>query len=109
LKRIIRKGGQVVLLDGTLVCTRRRYGTHDRRNYSGKHKAHGLLFLAITDHKGRLVWISAARPGRSSEITTALHKKIVDRLREAGLGAIGDLGFVGLGTDPDEPVAITGY
>ncbi|MGW6405462.1 transposase family protein, partial [Streptomyces sp. NPDC055134] len=106
LKRIVRKGGEVVLLDGTLIRTRRRTGAANRRNYSGKHKAHGLLFLALTDEKGRLVWISAARPGRSSEITTARHNKLIEHLRVAGLGALGDLGFIGLDDDPDNPVLI---
>lgn len=108
LKKIATAGGEVVLIDGTLVRTRRRTGSDNRKNYSGKHKAHGLLVLAITDHKGNLLWISAAKPGRSSEITTARHNKITARLREAGLGAIGDLGFVGLDDDPDNPVVITG-
>ncbi len=48
LKKIARKGGVVVLLYGTLVRTRRRTGDENRPNYSGKHKAHGLLFLALT-------------------------------------------------------------
>ncbi|WP_443063948.1 transposase family protein [Streptomyces sp. NBC_00376] len=61
-------------------------GTPTRPNYSGKHKAHGLLFLALTDERGNLVWISAAKPGRCSEITTARHNKITAHLREAGLG-----------------------
>ncbi|MFB8264986.1 transposase family protein [Streptomyces sp. NPDC055955] len=100
----------MVLLDGTLIRTRRRTGAANRRNYSGKHKAHGLLFLALTDEKGRrLVWISAARPGRSSEITTARHNKLIEHLRVAGLGALGDLGRIGLDDDPDNPVLITGY
>ncbi|MCC9705516.1 IS5/IS1182 family transposase [Streptomyces sp. MNU76] len=94
LKKIARKGGVVVLLDGTLVRTRRRTGDENRPNYSGKHKAHGPLFLALTDETGNLVWISAAKPGRSSEITTARHNRITTRLREAGLGALADLGFV---------------
>ncbi|MFD4714240.1 transposase family protein [Streptomyces sp. NPDC058430] len=68
----------MVLLDGTPIRTRRRTGAANRRNYSGKHKAHGLLLLALTDEKGRLVWISAARPGRSSEITTARHNKLIE-------------------------------
>ncbi|MFI1569008.1 transposase family protein [Streptomyces sp. NPDC020490] len=71
-------------------------------------KAHGLLFLALTDEAGNLVWISAAKPGRSSEITTARHNKITAHLREAGLGALADLGFVGLDDDPDDPVIVTG-
>ncbi|WP_189241092.1 transposase family protein, partial [Planomonospora parontospora] len=108
LKKAARAGGEVVLLDGTLVRTRRRTGADNRKNYSGKHKAHGLLLLALTDRKGNLLWISAARPGRASEITTARHNKICARLREAGLGAIADLGFVGLDDDPDHPVVITG-
>jgi hypothetical protein len=108
LKKIARKGGVVVLLDGTLVRTRRRTGDENRPNYSGKHKAHGLLFLALTDEKGNLVWISAAKPGRSSEITTARHNKITAHLRDAGLGALADLGFVGLDDDPDNPVIVTG-
>ncbi|KUN76558.1 transposase family protein [Streptomyces griseoruber] len=73
-----------------------------------KHKAHGLLFLALTDEKGNLIWISAAKPGRSSEITTARHNKITSHLREAGLGALADLGFVGPDDDPDDSVVITG-
>ncbi|MGS2646708.1 hypothetical protein [Streptosporangium sp. LJ11] len=40
---------------------------------------------ALTDRKGNLLWISAARPSGSSEITTARHDKICARLREAGL------------------------
>ncbi|MFD7275241.1 IS5/IS1182 family transposase, partial [Streptomyces mirabilis] len=48
LKEIAKKGGVVVLLDGTLIRTRRRTGTENRKNYSGKHKAHGLLFVALT-------------------------------------------------------------
>lgn len=68
-----------------------------------------MLFLALTDEKGNLIWISAARPGRSSEITTARHNKITEHLRAEGLGALADLGFVGLDDDPDNPVIVTGY
>ncbi|MER7900808.1 hypothetical protein ABTX62_33225 [Streptomyces sp. NPDC096046] len=38
LKKIAAKGGVVVLLDGTLVRTRRRTGQEARPNYSGKRK-----------------------------------------------------------------------
>lgn len=110
LRKIAQGGGVVVLLDGTLIRTRRRTGKENRKHFSGKHKAHGLLFLALTDEKGNLIWISAAKPGRSSEITTARHNKITGHLREAGLGALADLGFVGLDDKPaDDPVIITGH
>ncbi|MER5408766.1 transposase family protein [Streptomyces sp. NPDC002769] len=60
----------MVLIDGTLIPTRRRTGKADRRNYSGKHHHHGLHFLALTDERGRLMWISAAR-GRAAHARRA--------------------------------------
>ncbi|GHE68957.1 transposase family protein [Streptomyces capitiformicae] len=99
-------GGGIVLLDGSVIRTRRRTGKANRNNYSGKNKWHGLLVIALTDHRGRLLWISAARPGRTSDITACRHNKLTRELREVGLGAIADLGFVGLddsGPDTETP------
>jgi DDE superfamily endonuclease len=109
LATITREGGEAVLLDGTLIPTRRRTGTANRKNYSGKHKKHGLLFLALTDEKGNLIWISPAHSGAASEITAARHDRLAGRLRTAGLGALADLGFTGLDPDPADPVIITGW
>ncbi|MFD5537498.1 hypothetical protein ACFWIJ_06500 [Streptomyces sp. NPDC127079] len=63
------------------------------------------------DDRGRLLWISAGRPGRTSEITACRHDELTRKLRDVGLGAVADLGFGGLddsGPDAD-PAAITGY
>ncbi len=110
LRKIVRKGGCLVLIDGTLVRTRRRSGREKKSFYSGKHKCHGLLIIGLVDTRGRLLWVSAARPGRASEITTCRHNKITERLREAGLGAIADLGFAGLDDQPQgNPTIICGY
>ncbi|MFE3866436.1 transposase family protein [Streptomyces goshikiensis] len=109
LKKIAKQGGEVVLIDGTLIPTQRRTGKADRRNYSGKHRRHGLHFLALTDERGRLIWISAARPGRTHDNTAARHDHILAHLRAAGLGALADLGFRGLDNDLLDPVIITGY
>lgn len=89
----------------------RRGNAENRRNYSGKHRHHGLLVIALTDDRGRLVWVSAVRPGRTAEITACHHDKLTEKLRAAGLGAIADLGFVGLDdSDPGaDPTVITGY
>lgn len=108
LKKIAKRGGEVVLIDGTLITTVRR---DDRPNYSGKHHRHGLHFLALTDENGRLLWISAARPGRTHDATAARHDKIVEHLRAAGFGALGDLGFIGVDKpeNPDDLVIVTGY
>ncbi|UQA91396.1 transposase [Streptomyces halobius] len=109
LAKIAREGGSVVLLDGSLMSTQRRTGLPMRRRWSAKHKRHGLLVIALTDIKGRLLWTSTARPARGSEITACRHDGLVSRLREAGLAAVADLGFVGLDDDTGDPAVITGY
>ncbi|MBB5155626.1 transposase [Saccharopolyspora phatthalungensis] len=87
LAKATRAGADMMLLDGTLVRTQRRSGRDNRRNYSGKHKTHGLLFLALTDAHGNLLWISAAAPGRASEITTSRRNKLTTTLhRSPGRG-----------------------
>ncbi|WP_293994572.1 transposase family protein [Streptomyces sp.] len=96
LKKVAKQGGEVVLIDGTLIATRRRTGKADRRNHSGEHHHHGLRFLALTDERGRLIRISAARPGRTHDNTAARHGHILAHLPAAGLGALADLGFRGL-------------
>ncbi|MFE3526066.1 transposase family protein [Streptomyces sp. NPDC059161] len=77
LRNIARRGGEAVLIDGTLIPTQRRTGKANPRNCSGKHHRHGLHFLALTDEKGKLIWISAARPGRTHDATAARRDKIV--------------------------------
>lgn len=109
LKKIAKQGGEVVLIDGTLIPTQRRTGAANRPNYSGKHHRHGLHVLALTDERGRIIWISATRPGRTHDITAARCDQILAHLRAAGLGALADLGFVGLDDDPDDPVLVTGF
>jgi hypothetical protein len=111
LRQIARRGGEVVLIDGTLIPTQRRTGAANRPNYSGKHHRHGLHFLALTDERGKLIWISAARPGRTHDATAARRDKIVEHLRAAGLGALADLGFVGVDKpdNPDDLVIVTGF
>ncbi|MFJ5834609.1 transposase family protein [Streptomyces sp. NPDC093089] len=74
-----------------------------------KHRSHGLHFLALTDESSRLIWISAARPGRTHDNTAARHDHILAHLRAAGLGALAGLGFRGLDNDIRDPVIITGY
>jgi hypothetical protein len=69
--KVRKQGGEAGLLDGTLIPARRRSGTANRRNCNGKHKKHGLLFLALTGEAGNLIWISPARRGAASEITAA--------------------------------------
>ncbi|MDT0568612.1 hypothetical protein RM704_14235 [Streptomyces sp. DSM 3412] len=67
--------------------------------------------IGLTDDRGRLLWGSAARPGQTSEIIACRHDQLTVKLWAASLGAIANLGFVGLDdSGPDTgPVVITGY
>ncbi|MGW2825741.1 transposase family protein [Streptomyces sp. NPDC001443] len=109
LKKVAMQGGEVVLIDGTLIATQRRTGKADRRNYSGKHHHHGLHVLALTDERGRLIWMSTARPGRAHDHAAARQDHILAHLRDAGLGALADLGFRGLDNDVLNPVILAGF
>jgi hypothetical protein len=96
-----RTGIEVVLLDGTLIPIARPTDRRRRRaHYSGKHKTFGLLVLAITDPRGNLLWLSAAHPGRTAEITAARRRRIPAHLRAANLAAFCDLGFTRLDDQP---------
>ncbi|MFD5537729.1 transposase family protein [Streptomyces sp. NPDC127079] len=65
--------------------------------------------MVLIDGTGRLIWISAARPGRTHDNTAARHDHMLAHLRAAGLGALADLGFRGLDTDVLDPVIVTGF
>ncbi|MFD7105850.1 transposase family protein [Streptomyces celluloflavus] len=68
-----------------------------------------MYFLALTDEKGRLVWISAARPGRTRDNPAARHDHILTHLRAVDLGALAGLGFRGLDNDIRDSMIVTGY
>jgi len=95
LRRQAARGAQVVLVDGTLIRTRRRTGKANRANYNGKHKHHGLVVLALTDEHGRLLWLSPALPGRTADITAARRLRIRQHLHDHALTPAGDKGFHG--------------
>jgi transposase-like protein len=103
-----RAGNEYVLLDATLIRTRRRNGKRKRADYNGKHRCHGLLFSALTDPAGNLLWISAAKPGRTNDATAARHQRIVPALRRARLGCLADMAYSALDDDPTDPTVVTG-
>ncbi|MEV8061585.1 transposase family protein [Streptomyces antimycoticus] len=56
-----------------------------------------------------MIWISAARPGRTHDNTAARHDRVRAHLQAADLGALADLGFRSLDNDILDPVIVTGY
>jgi hypothetical protein len=96
-----RTGAPAVLLDATLIPIPRPTDRRRRhRHYSGKHRTFGLLVLALTDLAGNLLWLSAALPARTAEITAARRNRLPAHLRTAGLAAFADLAYTRLDDQP---------
>jgi hypothetical protein len=68
-----------------------------RAYYSGKKKAHTLKSqVAVDEESGRFVDVSDSVPGRWADIKLLKTSRLPRRL-PAGVGAMGDLGYVGIG------------
>jgi hypothetical protein len=82
-------------LDGTLILID-RVGD-DRPYYSGKHKRHGVNVQVIAGPTGEVLWVSAALPGSTHDLTAARAHKILKALQAAGLTVLADKGYIGAG------------
>ena len=97
LRRHRRRGGRVVIVDGTLVKTDRVAA--DRPFYSGKHKCHGVNLQAVTDLDGNVLWISGAMRGAIHDTAAARIWMIPRHIADAGLIGLADKGYHALGPD----------
>ena len=95
----IAKAKAYVILDGTLLRIDRVAMTsgRDRAYYSGKHKAHGVNVQVIADPAGRLIWASPALPGARHDAGAAQEHGIPQALAAAGVTAVADTAYHGLG------------
>jgi hypothetical protein len=102
LRQARRDGAALVIIDGTLVPIDRVAA--DRPFYSGKHRMHGMNLQVVSTPDGTILWVSGALPGSVHDTAAARIWNVLAALREAGLIALADKGYHGIG----EPV-ITPY
>src|SRR6266702_1204626 len=103
--RLARKAGwDYLCVDGVNVPTVAfgRKVNKRQKHYSGKHKRHGVNVQTICAPDGRLLWASAAVPGKTTDITAARRHKLGQKVGTL-IGLLADLGYLGL----DQ--VITGY
>ena len=67
-----------------------------RAYYSGKKKAHTLKSQVAVDADGRVAAVAASRPGRWADLEVFRRSGPAGKLIRARVGALGDLGYVGL-------------
>jgi hypothetical protein len=88
--------GLAVVID-TFEQRTQRPERRQRAYYSGKKKAHTLKSqVAVDEDSGRFVDVSDSVPGRWADIKLLKASRVLKRLPE-GVGALGDLGYVGIG------------
>jgi hypothetical protein len=108
LKDVVRlakkEGWDYLLVDGVNVPTVAfgRKLNKRQKHYSGKHKRHGVNVQTICDPDGRLLWASAALPGRTNDITAARRHKLDVKIGKL-IALLADLGYLGLAD------VLTGY
>jgi DDE superfamily endonuclease/Helix-turn-helix of DDE superfamily endonuclease len=94
--------GVTLRIDGTEVQVRRpAAGRPGRRAFvSGKKKQNTIKSTAVSDGRGRLLWLGAFRPGRMHDVTAVRTEGIEDLLRaHPDVNAEADTGYQGLARD----------
>jgi hypothetical protein len=88
--------GLAVVIDSFEQRTQRPK-RRQRAYYSGKKKAHTLKTqVAVDEESGRFADVSDSVPGRWADIQLLRRSRVLRRLPE-GVGALGDLAYVGIG------------
>jgi hypothetical protein len=85
----------VVIVDAFEQRTQRPQ-RRQRAYYSGKKKTHTLKSQVAVDEDGRVVDVGESRPGRWADLKVLRRSGLVGKLIRAGVGALGDLGYVGV-------------
>jgi hypothetical protein len=92
-----KMGWEYLLIDGVNVPTvafGRRLNRR-QKHYSGKHRRHGVNVQTVCAPDGRLLWASAALPGKANDITAARRHGLAKKIGTL-LGVLADLGYLGL-------------
>lgn len=86
--------GGYLLLDGTVAEMDR---TQEEDHFSGKVKRSGVNLQLVTNHAGKILWLSPALPGAVNDVKAARTHRIMEICEELGFEVLADLGYVGAG------------
>jgi DDE superfamily endonuclease len=97
LPALLRQTPALAVIVDTFEQRTHRPRRRQRAYYSGKKKAHTLKSQVAVDEDGRVVDVGPSRPGRWADLKVLRRSGLVGKLLRAQVGALGDLGYVGLG------------
>ena len=97
LPALLKQTPELAVIVDTFEQRTQRPRRRQRAYYSGKKKAHTLKSQVAVDEDGRVVDVGASRPGRWADLKVFRRSGLLGRLARAKVGALGDLGYVGIG------------
>jgi len=96
LPALLKETPALAVIVDTFEQRTQRPRRRQRAYYSGKKKAHTLKSQVAVDEDGRIVDVAESRPGRWADLKVFRRSGLVGKLIRAQVGALGDLGYVGL-------------
>src|SRR5262249_29599807 len=96
LPALLQQTPDLAVIVDTFEQRTQRPQRRQRAYYSGKKKAHTLKSQVAVDEDGHLVDVAPSRPGRWADLKVLKRSGLVGKLIRADVGALGDLGYVGL-------------
>lgn len=97
LPALLKETPELAVIVDTFEQRTQRPRRRQRAYYSGKKKAHTLKSQVAVDEDGRVVDVGESRPGRWADLKVLRRSGLIGKLIRAKVGALGDLGDVGLG------------
>ena len=96
LPALLKETPALAVIVDTFEQRTQRPRKRQRAYYSGKKKAHTLKSQVAVDEDGRVVDVGESRPGRWADLKVFKRSGLAGKLIRAKVGALGDLGYVGL-------------
>jgi hypothetical protein len=96
LPALLKQTPALAVIVDTFEQRTHRPRRRQRAYYSGKKKAHTLKSQVAIDEDGRVVDVGLSRPGPWADLKVFRRSGLAGRLARAGVGALGDLAYVGI-------------
>jgi hypothetical protein len=96
LPALLKETPALAVIVDTFEQRTQRPTRRQRAYYSGKKKAHTLKSQVAIDEDGHVVDVGPSRPGRWADLKVFRRSGLVGKLIRAGVGALGDLGYIGI-------------
>lgn len=96
LPALLKETPALAVLVDTFEQRTQRPTRRQRAYYSGKKKAHTLKSQVAVDEDGHVVDVGPSRPGCWADLKVFRRSGLVGKLVRAKVGALGDLGYVGI-------------